>query len=99
MLNRDTFNPNHRLFFLFLPSSFGSQYPFSLSMNISLMLNGNAAEMAEDVLHSSIGMAAGGTAEVINPGHADQEIVDDSYNDNNADGVTPDDNHGDNGSI
>jgi len=58
------------LVLFFLASGLGAQDPFRLAVHISLVLKSNTAEMAEDVLHLGIGVAAGGAAKVVDPFHA-----------------------------
>jgi hypothetical protein len=80
---------------ILLTSGLASQYPLRLAMHISLVLNSDAAEMSEDVLHLSISVAASGTAEVIDGRHAGKNVVDHSNDDDTANRVTPYYDHGD----
>lgn len=80
---------------LLLASGLCAEDPFGLTVHISLMLDRNAAEMAEDVLHLGIGVAAGGTAHVVDGLQAHEDVVNHSDDDNNANRITPDDNDGD----
>ena len=80
---------------IFLASGLAAKDPFGFAVYICLVLNSDSAEMAEDVLHVGIGVAASITAEVIDRLHADENVVNHGNDDNNANGVTPDDNNGD----
>jgi len=53
--------------------------------------------VGEDVLHLGVGTAALGASEVVEPGHAVHEVVDNGDDDGDTDGVTPDDDDGDDG--
>ena len=55
------------LLLFFLASALVAQDPFRLAVNVRLMLKGNAAEMAEDVLHLCISVATVRTTEVVDP--------------------------------
>jgi hypothetical protein len=87
------------LLLFLLASRLASQDPFRLAMDIGLVLDGNTAKMAEDVLHLGISVAASVTAEVVNRLHADEDVVDHGDNDSHTNGVSPDDDHSDDGSL
>jgi hypothetical protein len=80
-------------------SGLGAQDPFGLAVNVGLVLDGNAAEVAEDVLHLGVGVAASSTAKVVNPFHADQDIINQRNDNGNTDGVAPDDDDRNDGSL
>jgi len=73
--------------------------PSAVSEIVLLVGNGDLGQVGEDVLHLGICAAALGAAEVVEPCHAVHEVVDDSNDDRDTDGVTPDDDDGDNGSV
>lgn len=98
MLEASIFDISTSNLLLFLLScASAAQDPFRLSMDVRLVLDGHAAEMAQDVLHGGVGVAAGVSAQVVDPLDAGKEEVDDSDNDCNTDRVAPDDDDCDNG--
>ncbi len=64
-------------------------------MHIRLVFDSNARQMAENVLHLGIGVAAGVSTKVVDRLHADKDIVDHGHDNDCADGITPDDNNSD----
>lgn len=91
--------PASPLLCVLLTSGLAAQDPFALAMHVCLVLDGNAAKMAEDVLHLCISMAAGVAAEVIDRLHAGKDVVDHGNDDDNANGVAPDHNSSDDASL
>ena len=84
---------------LFLAGCLRAEYPFGFAMYICLVLDRDAAEVAKDVLHLGIGLAASSTAHVVDRLHADKDVVDHGDDDDNANRISPDDNNGDNGRL
>lgn len=81
---------------ILLAGRLATQNPFRLAVHICLVLERNAAEVAEDVLHLGVGVAASGAAKVVDPGHADKDVVNHGHDNGDANRVTPDHNHSDN---
>ena len=83
------------LLHIFFTSCLAAKDPFGLAVNISLVLDSNAAEVTEDVLHLGICVTASSTTHVVDSLHADKDEIDHSDDNDAADGVSPDDNSGD----
>lgn len=66
---------------------------------LRLMLNGNLAKVDKKVLNLGVSTASLDTAEVVEPLKLVEEIVDDSNDDGDTDGVAPDDNNGNDASV
>jgi hypothetical protein len=64
-------------------------------MHIGLMLDRNARQMAENILHLGIGLTACVSAKVVDRLHADEDVVDHGNNNDGTNGITPDDNNSD----
>lgn len=79
------------LFQVLLAGSLGSKDPLGFAVHVCLVLDGNTAEMAEDVFHLGISAAATRTSQVVDGLHADEDVVDHGDNDNHTNRVTPDD--------
>lgn len=84
---------------ILLASGLGAQDPLGLAMHVRLVLKSNAAEVTKDVLHLGVGVAAGGTAEVVDPLHADEDVVHHGNDDGHTNRVAPDDNNSDDRSL
>jgi hypothetical protein len=67
-----------------------------ISVLTDLMLNSQLANMGQDVLHLGISVGSADTSDVVEPFDLVQQIVDNSNDDSNKDGVTPNNNTGDN---
>jgi len=67
----------------------------SVAVLVALVGNSNLGQVHEDVLHLGVGVGALGTAEVVEPRHGAEEVVDDGDDDGDTDGETPDGEHGD----
>lgn len=85
----------HPLIIVLLCDRLRSQNPFRLAVHILLVLDGNAAKVGENILHVSISLAASRTAEVVDPGHADKQVVHHGNDDSDTHRVSPDNNNGD----
>lgn len=83
------------LLHIFFPSCLAAKDPFGLAVNIGLVLDSDAAEVTEDILHLGICVAASSTTHVVDSLHADKDEIDHSDDNDAADRVTPDDNSGD----
>jgi len=83
------------LLFLLFASASCAEDPLGLAVDICLVLDGDAAEVREDVLHVGISVAAGVTAKVVDPLDAQEQEVDNGNNDGDTDRVTPDNDNGD----
>lgn len=59
------------------------------------MLDGNLAERGDDILHHRVGLAAFLAAEVVKRLHVGHDVVDNGNDNDNGDGVAPDDNNSD----
>lgn len=77
----------------------GGEVPSASSEIVLLVGNGDLGQVGEDVLHLGVCATALGAAKVVEPCHAVHEVVDDSDDDRDTDGVTPDDDDGDDGSV
>lgn len=86
----------HILLQIFLSTALAAKDPFRLAVYICLVFDRNTAEMAEDVLHLGVGVAASVSSQVVNRLHADQDVVDHSNDDDDTNRITPDDHHCDN---
>ena len=80
---------------LFLASGFRAEDPFGLAVDIGLVLDCDAAEMAENILHLGVGVAAGGTAHVVDRFQAHEDVVDHGDDNDDTDRIAPDDNNSD----
>jgi len=58
-----------------------AQVPAASTLVVTLVLNGDFAEMAEDVLHLGIASATALTAEIVEPRNLVHQVIDNSYHD------------------
>jgi len=72
--------------------------PSVVAVHINLVLHGNLGKMGDDVLDLSIRLGALGTSKVGQPRDLVQEVVGDGADDENTNGVTPNNADGDDGS-
>ncbi len=79
---------------LFLASGLRAENPFGLAVNIGFVLDRNAAEMAEDVLHLGIGVAASGTAHVVDCLQTHEDVVDHGDDNDDTNRIAPDNHNG-----
>ena len=80
---------------LFLATGFRAEDPFGLAVDIGLVLDRDAAEMAEDIFHLGIGVAAAGTAQIIDRFQAHEDVVNHGDDDDDTNRITPDNNDSD----
>lgn len=66
---------------------------------IPLVLDGELGKVTKDVLHVGIGSAALGTSEVVQPCDLVHQVVHNSNDNNDGNGVEPDNDDGDNGGV
>jgi len=71
----------------------------SFSVLILLVLESNLGQVHDEVLDLGISLGALSTSQVVEPCHLVHEEVDNGADDNDTDGVAPDDNDSDDGSI
>lgn len=70
--------------------------PARVVLVVTLVLNGHLAELGDDVLHERVGLGALLAAQVVKRGHASHDVVDNSNDNDDGDGVAPHDHNGDN---
>jgi len=73
--------------------------PSVASVLVLIVSKGNLGEMSKDVLHLSISTGALGTSKVVEPRDLVEEVVDHCDDNGDTDGVTPNNDNGDDGSI
>jgi hypothetical protein len=87
------------LLLVLLIISLGLQEVTTLTVGSGLVLQSKLGEVADDVLHLGVVVAALLATDVGKRGDGVEEVVDDGDDDGNTDGVTPDDDNGDNVSV
>jgi len=67
-----------------------------VALTVSRVLDGQLGEVGNHVLDLGVGLGAGLAAKVVQSGDGGEDVVDHSDDDSDTQGVTPDDNNGDN---
>jgi len=85
------------LLIILLVSLWHQVEPVTAGSRVMLMLDGELDQVDDHVLDLGVSVAAGLSAELVEPSDLVEEVVDDGQDDGDGDGVTPDDDDGDDG--